>query len=85
MPDPKSAAMPDDLRAELARSEPDYMVHVSTGDHDAGNEHFLVTDAPDGTLMAAMGRPQRSAGALACTRRASFLIAHCPLPPFAQE
>jgi len=46
------AAMPDDLDAELARSEPDYVVYVPTGDHDTGNEHFLVTDAPDGALMA---------------------------------
>ncbi|MCD6361878.1 MAG: exo-alpha-sialidase, partial [Armatimonadetes bacterium] len=52
MPDPKASAMPDDVAGELARSEPDYVVFVPTGDHDTGNEHFLVTDAPDGALMA---------------------------------
>ncbi|HCA45833.1 MAG TPA: hypothetical protein DEP45_00355, partial [Armatimonadetes bacterium] len=44
--------MPDDIERELARSEPDYVVYVPTGEHDTGNEHFLVVDAPDGALMA---------------------------------
>ncbi len=52
MPEPRAPVMPDDIDAELARSEPDYAVYVPTGDHDTGNEHFLVTDAPDGALMA---------------------------------
>jgi len=52
MPGGGTAAMPDDIDRELARSDPDYVVYVPTGDHDTGNEHFLVTDAPDGALMA---------------------------------
>ncbi|MEA3401856.1 MAG: sialidase family protein [Armatimonadota bacterium] len=52
MPEPRGPAMPDDLDRELQRSEPDYVVYVPTGDHDTGNEHFLVRDAPDGALMA---------------------------------
>lgn len=48
----KGPAMPDDVERELSRSEPDYVVYVPTGDNDTGNEHFLVTDAPDGRLMA---------------------------------
>ena len=44
------------LATELARTEPDYVVYVprsldgSSG--DTGNEHFLVFDGPDGSLMA---------------------------------
>jgi hypothetical protein len=44
--------MPENIDRELARSKPDYVVYVPTGDHDTGNEHFLVRDAPDGSLMA---------------------------------
>ncbi|NUP99541.1 MAG: exo-alpha-sialidase [Armatimonadetes bacterium] len=45
-----------DLALELQRTHPDYVVYVpgsqdgSTG--DTGNEHFLVFDGPDGSLMA---------------------------------
>lgn len=45
-----------DLQLELQRSQPDYVVYVprradgSSG--DSGNEHFLVFDGPDGSLMA---------------------------------
>ncbi|MDH7571395.1 MAG: sialidase family protein, partial [Armatimonadota bacterium] len=44
------------LEVELQRSRPDYVVYVprsadgSTA--DTGNEHFLVFDGPDGSLMA---------------------------------
>lgn len=45
-----------DIGIELYRTRPDYVVYVpkstdgSTG--DTGNEHFLVFDGPDGSLMA---------------------------------
>ncbi len=44
------------VTTELRRTQPDYIVYVpksfdgSTG--DTGNEHFLVFDGPDGSLMA---------------------------------
>ncbi|MEK6793409.1 MAG: sialidase family protein [Spirochaetota bacterium] len=44
------------MEEEIRRTHPDYIVHVpgsldgSTG--DGGNEHFLVFDGPDGSLMA---------------------------------
>jgi len=45
-----------DLNLELSRSEPDYVVYVPTSadgsTFDTGNEHFLVFDGPDGSLMA---------------------------------
>lgn len=44
-----------DFRQELHRTRPDYVVYVPTGDAalaDTGNEHFLVFDGPDGSLMA---------------------------------
>ena len=52
--------MTDDIQAtlqrELRRSQPDYIVYVPKSidgsTFDTGNEHFLVTDAPDGALMA---------------------------------
>ena len=44
------------LKRELARSEPDYIVYVPKSldgsTFDAGNEHFLGFDGPDGSLMA---------------------------------
>lgn len=45
-----------DIRVELRKTAPDFVVYVpksadgSSG--DTGNEHFLVFDAPDGSLMA---------------------------------
>jgi hypothetical protein len=48
--------MKKSLENEIQRTRPDYVVHVpssldgSTG--DGGNEHFLVFDGPDGSLMA---------------------------------
>ncbi|HDP35303.1 MAG TPA: exo-alpha-sialidase [Candidatus Hydrogenedentes bacterium] len=44
------------LQREMARSEPDYVVYVPKSidgsAFDTGNEHFLVFDGPDGSLMA---------------------------------
>lgn len=41
---------------ELRRSEPDIIVYaphsIDGSTHDTGNEHFLVFDGPDGSLMA---------------------------------
>jgi hypothetical protein len=53
----EEAAVRDvDLQAELQRSRPDYVVYVpksaSGSMRDSGNEHFLVFDGPDGSLMA---------------------------------
>jgi hypothetical protein len=48
--------LPTDLSVELRRSEPDYVVYVPRSadgsTNDTGNEHFLVFDGPDGSLMA---------------------------------
>jgi len=47
--------MPQDVRYELSRTKPDYIVYVpgsldgSSG--DTGNEHFHAFDGPDGSLM----------------------------------
>jgi hypothetical protein len=45
-----------DLCEELQRSKPDYVVYVPKSEDgssfDSGNEHFLVFDGPDGSLMA---------------------------------
>jgi len=45
-----------DLELELRRSQPDYIVYrprsVDGSTCDGGNEHFLVFDGPDGSLMA---------------------------------
>jgi len=44
------------LDLEVQRTEPDYIVYkpgsLDGSTYDTGNEHFLVTDAPDGALMA---------------------------------
>jgi hypothetical protein len=44
------------LEKELRRSAPDYVVYVPKSldgsTYDTGNEHFLVLDGPDGSLMA---------------------------------
>ena len=44
------------LQKELRRSQPDYIVYVpgsfDGSTHDGHNEHFLVFDGPDGSLMA---------------------------------
>ena len=45
-----------DMNVELNRTRPDYVVYtprsLDGSTHDTGNEHFLVFDGPDGTLMA---------------------------------
>ena len=45
-----------DLDQEIKRSKPDYIVYkpgsVDGSTHDTGNEHFLVFDGPDESLMA---------------------------------
>ncbi len=45
-----------DLTIELNKTRPDYVVYVPKSTdgstHDTGNEHFLVFDGPDGSLMA---------------------------------
>ncbi len=45
-----------DLKKEVLRSKPDYVVYVPRSEDgstfDTGNEHFLVFDGPDGSLMA---------------------------------
>ncbi|MDM8005991.1 MAG: sialidase family protein [Phycisphaerae bacterium] len=54
------ARSPADIRAhmlrEAHRSKPDYVVYVpqhwDSSKHDSHNEHFLVFDGPDGSLMA---------------------------------
>lgn len=44
------------LDKEMSRSAPDYVVYVPKSldgsTYDTGNEHFLVFDGPDGSLMA---------------------------------
>lgn len=44
------------LDREIQRSKPDYVVYrpqsVDGSTYDTGNEHFLVFDGPDGSLMA---------------------------------
>ena len=44
------------LSQEMARSRPDYVVYrpksIDGSTFDTGNEHFLVFDGPDGSLMA---------------------------------
>jgi len=44
------------LEVEMRRTQPDYVVYrpksMDGAHHDWGNEHFLVFDGPDGSLMA---------------------------------
>lgn len=48
--------MSTDVGSELTRTRPDYVVYVPGSvegvTNDTGNEHFLVFDGPDGSLMA---------------------------------
>jgi hypothetical protein len=50
------AALRGRMKAELNVTRPDFVVFVpavtDTGVNDTGNEHFLVFDGPDGSLMA---------------------------------
>jgi len=53
----RNAESPDvDLEKEIRRSKPDYVVYIPRSldgsTFDTGNEHFLVFDGPDGSLMA---------------------------------
>ena len=44
-----------DIEKELGRSNPDYVVYKpgeALGNGDSGNQHFLVFDGPDGSMMA---------------------------------
>ena len=58
--DPNFIASPADLKARIPKqlriTKPDFIVFVpevtDTGVNDTGNEHFLVFDGPDGSLMA---------------------------------
>jgi hypothetical protein len=49
-------ALTIDLKKELRRTNPDYVVYTPKSydgsTFDTGNEHFLVFDGPDGSLMA---------------------------------
>jgi len=51
-----ASTQPIDVQVELRRSRPDYVVYVPKSldgsTLDTGNEHFLVFDGPDGSLMA---------------------------------
>lgn len=59
-PPPPPIASPADLKAriptQLRITQPDYVVFVpevtEAGVNDTGNEHFLVTEHPDGALLA---------------------------------
>lgn len=48
--------MPTNMTLELQRTHPDYRVYqprsLDGHTHEGGNEHFLVFDGPDGSLMA---------------------------------
>ncbi|MBN2310621.1 MAG: exo-alpha-sialidase [Candidatus Hydrogenedentes bacterium] len=54
------------LEREMARSEPDYVVYcpksVDGSTHDTGNEHFLVFDGPDGSLMCVWTQSSHEGG-----------------------
>src|SRR5262245_61304175 len=53
---PDAAALAERAKAELYATRPDFVVlvpEVQGGEaSDTGNEHFLVFDGPDGSLMA---------------------------------
>jgi hypothetical protein len=57
---------PLDLDRELRRTDPDYIVYVpgslDGSTFDTGNEHFLVRDAPDGSLMAVWTQSSHEGG-----------------------
>ncbi len=54
------------LQRELQRSAPDYVVYVPRSTdgatHDTGNEHFLVFDGPDGSLMTVWTQSTKESG-----------------------
>jgi len=51
----KEEELSADMKTELQRTKPDYVVYMPKSmdgsTHDTGNEHFLVFDGPDGSLM----------------------------------
>jgi len=53
---PQDCSINLDITRELQRTRPDYVVYVPRSldgsTFDTGNEHFLVFDGPDGSLMA---------------------------------
>jgi hypothetical protein len=53
---PSPAALRERMKRELSATKPDFVAfvpHVTDTDvSDTGNEHFLVFDGPDGSLMA---------------------------------
>src|SRR5262245_62040137 len=56
----------DRLQIEIRRSQPDYIVyapgHWDGSRHDGLNEHFLVFDGPDGSMMAIWTQSDKGAG-----------------------
>lgn len=54
------------LKIEIQRSKPDYVAyapgHWDGSTHDGLNEHFLVFDGPDGSMMAIWTQSDRGAG-----------------------
>jgi hypothetical protein len=52
----QTPSVKDTLQKEVRRTQPDYIVYVpgsfDGSTHDGHNEHFLVFDGPDGSLMA---------------------------------
>ncbi|MGH9660696.1 MAG: hypothetical protein ACRD96_19255, partial [Bryobacteraceae bacterium] len=56
----------EQLQRELRRSRPDYVAYVpghwDGSTQDGLNEHFLVFDGPDGSLMAVWTQSDKAAG-----------------------
>jgi hypothetical protein len=63
----------DHLNRELERSKPDYVCYVPRhwdgSTHDGLNEHFLVFDGPDGSLMAVWTQSDVGAGPREAARK----------------
>ncbi len=60
------AEVRDHLQKELQRSKPDYLLfvprHWDGSTHDSHNEHILVFDGPDGSMMAVWTQSMRDPG-----------------------
>jgi hypothetical protein len=60
------AAVQRQLQKELQRTDPDYVVyvpgHLDGSTNDGLNEHFLVFEGPDGSLMAIWTQAPRASG-----------------------
>ncbi|MBL8222720.1 MAG: exo-alpha-sialidase, partial [Bryobacterales bacterium] len=56
----------EQLEREMRRSAPDYVAykpgHYDGSTHDGLNEHFLVFDGPDGSMMAIWTQSDKGAG-----------------------